>query len=171
MILSNFTIIISSLILLELFIITILDLKTKKISNKFFLFNIGTFIVLCFFDLSFLSNISYFILLLILGLGFYWVKWVGAGDVKLFSGIILLIPPTLVGHFLSFCVIATGIFCLSMTVLSLFTENKNTLKHFFNLPWEEAIKFYKISKAPFAGVFFLAWIATFLEMMSLKLFF
>lgn len=145
----------------QLIIVSYMDIKIKKVSNYWILFN-GLLFVFCLF---LFPNQYHFIfqtfilpiILLVFGFIFFKFGIMGAGDSKYLSSFYLLIPLSLQKEASIYCaysIIAAG--CLALII--------NTIKNTNNII--KAIKQSNISeiqgiygnKIPFIPIVFLSWI-------------
>ncbi len=111
---------------LELIAVSYFDFKTKKIKNSWSLLNL-IFALLSYIFLSELfplsiENFKYPAIFFGVGFVLYWVRVMGAGDVKFISSFFLMIPPGLHYDFLSGLIYST--IAVGSTLLLI-----NTVKH------------------------------------------
>ena len=148
-------------LVLQLIIVSYTDIKIKKISNYWFLFNGLVFVIFLLlfphqyhfvFQTFFLS-----VILLVVGFVLFNLGIMGAGDSKYLSSFYLLIPLTLQKEAFVYCaysIVVAGCFILAI----------NTIKNAGKIA--RAIKQYNICeikgvygrKVPFIPIVFLSWI-------------
>lgn len=149
------------LILIELFFVGWIDLKTKKISNRWVLANIGASVVahLLLSDLyPFTWSVFFFPMGFLTG-GFllYLLGIMGAGDSKFLASLFLLIPLEFHLTFfekLIYSTMITGSFLLLFKVF----EHGQTLKAYIFSRYWKGIKQTISSRFSYAPVICVAWI-------------
>jgi prepilin peptidase CpaA len=148
------------LLLIEMSIVSWVDIKTKKISNYWVYLNIVLAIILSIFvkeaQLSIVGIIIPFIFLII-GIVLFSVKIMGAGDSKFLFSLFLLIPYSeqeIVLKDLLISTIAAGLVSLYMQGM----KNQKEWKLFFKT-WDMThIPLSKDKKFPFAPVILMTWL-------------
>ncbi|MCY4523177.1 MAG: hypothetical protein OXB84_00415 [Halobacteriovoraceae bacterium] len=148
-------------LILQLAIISYMDIKFKKISNFWPLFNGLVFVIFLFLfphQYDFILGTFIFSFLLIMG-GFilFRLKIMGAGDSKYLASLYLLIPLALQKEAFTYCIysiVIMGCIMLLINTTRSFGKILNLLKN-FNI---QEIKGFYGSKIPFIPVVFLSWI-------------
>ena len=147
------------LILVELIVVALVDLKTRKIKNYWSIFHMILSILLLVL-LQYHSSIkAAYIPIVIFGTGFigYTLKIVGAGDVKFLSTLLFIVPEVQQLAFLE----ALGLTVILVGFLILFYKLLINFKTIYiNLltkDWK-GVKSSLSSRNPFAPIIMLAWL-------------
>jgi len=142
-------------ILLQTIIVATIDLKTRKISNSWSLFNI----IFYFLGIFFLSTTYMFsweswafpVGIFILGFGLYYLKIMGGGDSKFMATIFVVIPPAYHEQ-LAMNLIMTTIVCAGAIFLFNFFRNVKKIKNAVLLNELFLLKGIWGKKFPFAPI-------------------
>lgn len=149
-----------SLILIELIIISIIDIKTKKISNFWPLSNIiFGLIFYLFFDLYDWSWPVLIYPVVWLGVGFvlFLIGIMGAGDSKLLSSLFLLIPLDFHHLMLEQVIISTLVVGFVNLIMKMVRDFRTIKAYAFSAYWKGFLEKIK-SRFSFAPVVLIAWI-------------
>lgn len=146
-------------LLIQLFVVSFVDFKLKKIHNFWTLINIILFLGLFAFSYLSLSWSHFIIPLLIFISGYilYLGNIVGAGDVKYLFGLTLLLPPSeqlFFIEYLAYSTLVVASFLFISSVLLNFSRLKVSLITFDFV----ALKSYFGAKFSFAPVILVAWL-------------
>jgi prepilin peptidase CpaA len=149
------------LILVELSIIAIGDIKFKKISNLWSIFNILIFITICFVHPNIYSfgwpSYVYSSVFLFVGFTLFLLKIMGAGDTKLLVTLFLIIPTKLQGQYLLMLLNGTVFIGGSMLFYHLIKNYNKIIVYLGHRDWD-GLKTCFGSKFPFAPVIWISWI-------------
>ena len=147
---------------LELFFVSLIDLKYKKISNYWSIGNIlltlGLFL---FWKESYVLSLKHFAVplgFLVVGFGLFSLKIMGAGDVKFISTFFLLLPEIDQLVFLNKIILLSVLVGFVFLLINL-VKRRNELKMELYMGKLKSVYFKLGSKVPYAPVVFLAWIA------------
>ena len=163
------SVILYSIILLELSLVTIGDLRKRKIPNYWSLLNFisySAFIFLFPEDIVF----SWWViggsfLFLIVGFILFLGKIMGGGDAKFLSSIFLLIPLSVRGIYLDYLLYTTLIFALFFFFRNFLYNFKDIWAYMRSFHLEGAKNFFG-TKFPFAPVILITWILIGLNLYS-----
>ncbi len=150
-----------TLITIELIIVSIVDLKSKKIHNYWSVFNILLFLFVFFIQKENYPNLGehffFPVVFFIIGFMLYFLKIMGAGDVKIIFTILFLIPT--VGHqsFLELLSIVTITMGLILILIVIF-KNLKYIVHSIHQKDFKSIMILFGNKFSYAPVIFLSWI-------------
>jgi prepilin peptidase CpaA len=148
-------------ILIELIVVSIIDIREKKIKNYWPLMNIVLFVLFLFiypenyhFDFS---TFLYPTVFLLVGFGLFLLKIMGAGDTKFLFSFFLLIPKLVQNELfvlLLYSTVLIGCFFFLTNFIKNFEKIVQTIKarEYFLL------KNFFGSKFPFAPVILISWI-------------
>ncbi|MBF0208508.1 MAG: prepilin peptidase [Oligoflexia bacterium] len=148
------------LILLELLVVSYIDIKTKKISNYWSIINI----VFCILSFSLLphfyplqsSIIVYPLAILFVGFVLFCVRVVGAGDVKLLATLFLLVPPYLHQDMFLQLTYLTILVGLSLLILNTIKNHRTLSKIFMDKNFYLLKNIYG-TRFSFSPVILLSW--------------
>jgi prepilin peptidase CpaA len=148
-------------ILIQLTLVSIGDLRTRKIPNIWSLLNISFYILLLLlFPTTFEFHIESLILsggFLVTGFVLFVCKVMGGGDAKYLSTSSLLIPYELLWLYLEYLLIATLLFASYFFLRNLFV-NKKDIAHYLRSFYLKGVKNFFGTKFAYAPVILLAWI-------------
>lgn len=153
-------------ILVELVVVGIIDIRSKKISNIWSIFHIALAVVFYFsFDYLFPFSWEIFIfpgIFLLGGFFLFLIEIMGAGDSKYLATFFLLIPIEYQLLFFEKLILSTIIIGLLFFCIKVFRTRKIISAYLINGYWM-GIKNIIKSRFSFAPVIFLAWIFLGLE--------
>jgi len=144
----------------QLLIITFIDIKTAKIYNVWPIFNIIFFIIIQFLDqkIIFLSidKILFVVCFLAVGLILYLLKIMGGGDSKYLSSL-FLITPNLWHEDLLIKLVSATIIVGSFSMLTNITRNKQQLINSILIQDYKSTFLALGGKFPFSTVILISW--------------
>ncbi len=147
-------------LLIQLFIVGLVDFFYKKINNIWPIVNIIIFTIFLIFNPNYKLSLQVFIypiLILILGFILFALKIAGAGDSKFLSTFFLLIPENY--HLDLICSIAIAIITIgSVLFIHTIIKNFNKLVIAIKLLEFKEIKNLFNNKTPFLPIIFMSWI-------------
>jgi len=148
-------------LLLELLVVSYFDIKTRKISNNWSIFNVVIFILLLFFfsdiyDLSW-GTFFYSICFFFVGFLLFTIKIMGGGDAKLLASLYLLIPPKLQEESFIALIYSTLLIGGGLLLYKLWIQ-RSAFKLAFITQDFRRIKDLLGKKFPFSPVVLLAWL-------------
>jgi prepilin peptidase CpaA len=142
-------------------LVSIGDLRTRKIPNIWSLLNISFYILLLLlFPQNFEFHIESLILsgsFLLTGFILFVFKVMGGGDAKYLSTSALLVPHELLWLYLEYLLISTLIFASFFFLRNLFV-NKRDIAHYLRSFYLKGVKNFFGTKFAYAPVILLAWI-------------
>ena len=148
-------------ILIQLTLVSVGDLRTRKIPNIWSLLNISFFILLLLlFPQNFEFHIESLILsvsFLLIGFTLFIFKVMGGGDAKYLSTTALLIPYSLMWLYLEYLLIATLLFACFFFIRNIFMNRKD-ISHYLRSFYLKGVKNFFGTKFAYAPVILLAWI-------------
>lgn len=149
------------LVLLQLMAVSWIDIKIKKISNRWFAIN-SLLSMGCYFWLRSDYPWDWTILIfplsaIVLGFLLFLVDIMGAGDSKYLASLFLLTPPSLQMPFLEKLVYSTAIVGIILLGLKFIKDFQKIKAYAFNTYWK-GLKDTIRSRFSYAPVIFLAWI-------------
>lgn len=147
------------LLLLELFVVSFIDVRTKKISNLWSLLHILVFAGMCIFAGE-LPEAAHFIFplgMVIAGFVLFVFHIMGAGDSKYLASLFLLIPTPLHMPFMEKILIVT-IFVGSILLLMKFVKSAAKIRAYLATFYLKALRAEIHSRFSYAPVILVAWI-------------
>jgi len=148
-------------ILIQLFFVSLVDIRHRKISNQWIYLNIVLFLGFLFifpqeYSLT-TAKLLYSFAFIVVGFILFLMNLMGAGDSKYLFSIFLLIPPQwsdYVLYSLFLCTMTIGGFSLLITIV----KNFEKLIIFARLGHRQGIRECLGSKFPFAPVILMSWL-------------
>lgn len=150
------------LVLIELIVVSFLDLKTRKISNKWSLLNLVLFLIFVFLlkDIYTLSweTVFYSLSFFFVGFLLFAMKIMGGGDAKLLASLYLLIPARVQEESFMLLIYSTILIGGGILSYKIWIQRDQLKLAFFT---QDYSKFRIIlgKKFPFSPVILLAWIS------------
>jgi prepilin peptidase CpaA len=149
-------------ILIELAFVSWIDIKTKKISNYWSIFNILIYILLLFIYPNFYffrwDTFLFSTVFLVIGFGLFLLNIMGGGDSKFLFSFFLIVPLALHEKFFSYILISTVITGVIFFFMNLITNFKKLVESLRQRNYQE-VKTCFGSKFAFAPVILLAWLS------------
>jgi prepilin peptidase CpaA len=157
----NFPMPIYILGLLQLLIISWIDLKTLKISNWWILFNLLVYVALIFiFPQLYAFNVAtwlYPLGFILVGFPLFLLGIMGAGDSKFLAGLFLIIPVGL-QHIFFMKLIGSTVSCALILLIIRVVRNYSLVTWVFKTGQWAELKQLKGSRFSYAPVILLAWL-------------
>lgn len=156
-----FEIFVYLLLFVQLFFVSLVDIKHKKISNQWIYFNVLlTFVLWFLFPEQYVMNsqkILYSLTFIGVGFIFYLMKIMGAGDSKYLASFFMVIPAQWLEmslYSLLFCTILIGVFVFFTTVV------KSHSKLWISVLTKDYVQFAQLinNKFSYAPVIFVSWL-------------
>jgi len=147
-------------LIIQLAAVSYVDLKTKKISNIWFVLNVSVFLCLYFlfdglYEITFVT-FFYSIIFFIVGLFFFSIKIMGAGDSKYLVSFFILVPVRFQESALMNLLEATIIIGTIHFIFNSFKERKKIKRVFIEKKITLLRECYG-KKFPFAPVILVSW--------------
>ena len=149
-----------SFILIELAIISLIDIKIKKISNMWSLGHLVVALLLYIFSESYFWSwpvLIYPLLWFLLGFALFLLRIMGAGDSKLLASLYLLIPLSLHHLMLEKLVISTLVVGFMNLTLKFAKDFRAIKAYALSGHWQGLLEKLK-SRFSFAPVILIAWV-------------
>ncbi|MES2528559.1 MAG: prepilin peptidase [Bdellovibrionota bacterium] len=148
-----------SLLLAELFVVSFIDIRTKKISNLWSLAHIGIFAGLQIYagELPELTHFIFPLGMIVVGFILFLFHIMGAGDSKYLASIFLLIPTPLHMPFMEKLLTVT-IFVGTILIVMKFVKSAAKIKAYLVTFYFKALKAEIHSRFSYAPVILVAWI-------------
>lgn len=148
-------------ILIELAVVSWIDVRTKKISNLWFIFNLLLAVVFhYFYQESYpwqLTTLFFPVIWLLAGFGLYWLEIMGAGDSKYLSSLFFIIPLEHQGLMFEKIIYSTCVVGFVMLSIKFLKDFQKIKAYAFSTYWK-GVKESIRSSFSYAPVIFLAWI-------------
>lgn len=149
------------MLIVELVMVSYVDIREQKIPNLWSFLNIGLFVLLLFFYPEYyrlsLITFLYSTAFIVVGFGLFMLKIMGGGDSKFLATFYLLIPTTLQDRALSRLLLSTVLIGCFFLITN-FTKNFDKLANSLKTGNIKEIKECFGTKFSFAPVILLSWI-------------